>query len=42
MDGNSGSDSGMMNSTSVMMMLASVLQRVDGPTFLVQEEIGVR
>jgi hypothetical protein len=41
-DGNGGSDSGTMNSTSVMMMLASVLQRVDGPTFLVQDEIGVR
>jgi hypothetical protein len=40
--GNGGSDSGTMNSTSVMMILASVLQRVGGPTFLVQDEIGVR
>jgi hypothetical protein len=40
--GNGGSDSGTMNSTLVMMILASLLQRVDGPTFLVQDEIGVR
>jgi hypothetical protein len=39
--GNNGSDSEMMKFTSVMMMLASMLQRVESPTFLVQDEIGV-